>query len=121
MNNDDVFAGWRANPESFIECLIDPDTGKPFVLLQCERTFIANMFKFDADGKMLFPDLIYSAGKKTGKTIFGAILVITTIVLFGGRNAEGYCCGRGLPVQRLRSRMGHPDRLHPDRSHPSGQ
>jgi phage terminase large subunit-like protein len=86
------FDSWIANPESFIECLIDPDTNKPFVLLKCERTFIANMFRLDADGKMLFPDLIYSAGKKTGKTTFGAILVITMIVLFGGRNAEGYCC-----------------------------
>jgi Phage Terminase len=89
---EERFTRWRADPESFIQCLIDPDTSKPFVLLQCERTFIANMFRFDADGKMLFPDLIYSAGKKTGKTTFGAILVITTIVLFGGRNAEGYCC-----------------------------
>jgi len=67
MSSANLLDRWRADPESFIQRLIDPDTGVPFVLLQCERTFITHMFKFDSAGKMLYPDLIYSAGKKTGR------------------------------------------------------
>jgi hypothetical protein len=38
--NDDALARWRADPASFIECLIDPETGKPFRLLPAERAFL---------------------------------------------------------------------------------
>ena len=83
---------WRANPVHFIETVLcDPETGTPFVLLPAEREFLKHAFKTDAKGKLLYSELIYGAPKKSGKTGFAALLVLTVVLLFGGRFAEGYC------------------------------
>jgi hypothetical protein len=92
----DVFARWRADPASFIGQLINPDTGEAFELLPAERAFLAQMFQFDANGRLLYSDLIYAAIKKSGKTTWGAILILVTVLLFGGRNAEAYCVANDL-------------------------
>jgi hypothetical protein len=86
-------ARWRREPIGFIEeVLIDPETGKPFVLLPAERIFTEHAFKIGPDGRLLYPELIYACPKKSGKTTFGAALVITFVLLFGGRYGEGVCC-----------------------------
>jgi phage terminase large subunit-like protein len=87
----DVIARWRQNPASFMRCLINPDTGKPFELFEAEITFLKYAFKTGPDGRLLYQDWIYSGPKKTGKTAFGALLELTVVLLFGGRNSEGYC------------------------------
>ena len=87
-----TLARYRRDPSAFIdECLINPEDGKPYVLLDAERAFLKHAFRMGSDGRLLFPDLIYSAIKKSGKTTFGAIFVITLLVLFGPRYAEAYC------------------------------
>ena len=74
----DKFEGWRSSPISFIEeALIDPETGAPFVLLPAERDFLQHAFKRDVNGRMIYPELIFSAPKKSGKTTLAAIFVIT--------------------------------------------
>ena len=86
-----ALARYRADPCAFVEeCLVNPETGKPFVLLDAERQFLKHAFRLKPTGRLLFSDLIYSAIKKSGKTTFGAILVVTIIVLFGDRYAEAY-------------------------------
>jgi Phage Terminase len=83
---------WRSDPIAFVEqCVINPETGKPFKLLDTQGVFLARMFAAGADGRLLYPELIYSAVKKSGKTTFAAIIVITMVLLFGGRFAEAYC------------------------------
>ncbi len=83
---------WRADPATFVETVLhDPDTGAPFELLDCERRFVAEMFRTDDDGHLIFTDLIYSGPKKLGKTTFGAILTITVVLLFGERFGEAVC------------------------------
>jgi phage terminase large subunit-like protein len=75
---------WRVRPAEFIESvLINPETGKPFVLLPAERAFLAHAFKTGESGKLLYPELLYSCPKKSGKTTFAAIIVLTVILLFG--------------------------------------
>ena len=75
---------WRANPTAFVEeVLIDPATNQPFVLLPAEREFLRHCFKTGANGKLLYPELLYAAPKKSGKTTFAAIIVITIVTLFG--------------------------------------
>jgi len=91
-----TLARWREAPETFVECLIDPEYGRAFELLPAEREFLKHCFKTGHDGRLLYPDLVYSAPKKTGKTGFAAMLTLTAIVLFGGRHAEGYCCANDL-------------------------
>jgi hypothetical protein len=61
---------YQRDPAAFIEeCLYDPETGKPFVLLPAERAFINLGFKTDANGRLLYPELIYSCPKKAAKLV----------------------------------------------------
>ena len=84
---------YREAPVAFIEeVLIDPESGQPFVLLPAERQFLDHAFKVGPDGRLLYPEQIYSCPKKSGKTAFAAIVTITVTILFGGRFAEGISC-----------------------------
>src|SRR5262249_1015745 len=85
------------DPAAFIERhLVDPETSKPFRLLPAERGFLEHALAIDADGRLRFPELVYGAPKKSGKTGFGAIFVITLLLLHRGRFAEGYCAANDL-------------------------
>jgi phage terminase large subunit-like protein len=88
---------WRRDPVRFIdEVLRDPETLEPFVLLEAEKRFIAHAFRTDDDGRLLYPELLYAAPKKSGKTAFAAILKLTTTLVFGGPFAEGFCVANDL-------------------------
>jgi len=83
---------WRADPVAFIdEVLIDPETGRPFVLLDAEREFLKHAFALGADGRLLYSEQIYACPKKSGKTTFAAIYAITMVLLFGGAYPEAIC------------------------------
>jgi phage terminase large subunit-like protein len=82
---------WQRDPASFIEQVLrNPETGKPFVLLPAERSFIEHAFKTDPDGRLVYPEQVYSAPKKSGKTAWAAMHLLTTTLVFGGPYAEGY-------------------------------
>ena len=84
-----ALARWRASPELFVEqVLYDPETKRPFVLLDAERAFMQLAFKTDAQGRLLYPEQVFSAGKKSGKTTFAALHCLTTTLLFGGAYPE---------------------------------
>src|SRR5262249_58045214 len=84
-----ALAHWRNNPALFIESvLINPETGKPFELLPAERIFLEHAFKTGESGKLLYPELLYSCPKKSGKTTFAALFTLTLLLLFGGSFAE---------------------------------
>jgi phage terminase large subunit-like protein len=86
------FERWRDDPAAFIEkYLINPKTDKPFELLPAERAFLSHMFQLGENGRLLYSDQIYAAIKKSGKTGFAAMIVIVTVLLFGGRYAEAFC------------------------------
>jgi phage terminase large subunit-like protein len=90
-------ARWRANPIAFIEeVLYDPETRRPFVLLEAERTFLKYAFLIDADGRLLYPEQIYSCPKKSGKTTFAAIYVLTMVLIFGYTFPEAICAANDL-------------------------
>jgi phage terminase large subunit-like protein len=86
------------NPAAFIEeQLIDPITNEPFVLLPAERAFMQHAFEIDeATGRLRYPELVYSTGRKGGKTGFAALMMLTAVLLFGGRYGEGYCVANDL-------------------------
>jgi phage terminase large subunit-like protein len=84
---------WRSNPISFIETVLhDPETKKPFKLLPAERAFLEHAFKLDDNGRLLYPEQIYSCPKKSGKTTFAAIHALTLLLLFGGAYPEATIC-----------------------------
>jgi phage terminase large subunit-like protein len=90
-------AYWRKHIVEFIEAhLINPETGQPYRLYPAEKLFLAHMFETAADGRLVHTDLVYSCGKKGGKTEFGAMVMLVMILLFGGRFGEGYCVANDL-------------------------
>jgi phage terminase large subunit-like protein len=88
---------WRADPVAFIEdVLIDPETDAPFVLSDAQRRFVRLAFKLAPDGRLLYPEQVFSAPKKSGKTGLAAMLMIYVILVLAGKFAEGYCVANDL-------------------------
>jgi phage terminase large subunit-like protein len=95
--DDGALDRWRREPVRFIgEVIRDPETGKPFELLPSERTFFDHAYRTDDAGKLLYPEQVYSCPKKSGKTAFAALHVLTTTLIYGGAFAEGYCAANDL-------------------------
>jgi phage terminase large subunit-like protein len=81
------------DPVTFIEnTLVDPETCAPFALTTAERVFLRHAFKLTPDGRLQYPELVFSGPKKSGKTAFAAMLLIYIVRVLGGRYAEGYAC-----------------------------
>ena len=90
-------AYWRTRPCEFIEAvLINPEDGQPFKLLPAEREFLKHALTLAPDGRLLYPEMIYGAIKKSGKTGFAALFMISVLLLFCGRHAEGYVAANDL-------------------------
>ena len=97
MISKTMLARWRANPIGFIQqVLINPETKKPFVLLEAERVFLMHAFATGPDGRLLYPEQVYACPKKSGKTTFAAIYVITLVLFYGGAYAEAICAANDL-------------------------
>jgi hypothetical protein len=95
--NAKTLVRWRADPVAFIdEVLRDPDTGRPFKLLDAEITFLRHAFVLDRNGRLRYPELVYAAPKKSGKTTFAAIVLVYVVVVLAGRGGEAYCCANDL-------------------------
>jgi phage terminase large subunit-like protein len=99
----ETIARWRAQPLAFIETVLrDPESGKPFVLSEAERRFLALAFALDDNGRLKYPELVFGAIKKSGKTTLAAVIMLTMVLLFGGRFAEGYCVANDLEQAQSR-------------------
>lgn len=84
-------------PVEFIEqFLIDPETGAPFVLNRAQRRFVVRAFTLTPDGRLKYPELLFSAPKKSGKTGLAAMLVLYVVLVLGGPYAEGFCVANDL-------------------------
>jgi hypothetical protein len=79
------------DPVTFCESLIDPETRRPFTLTPAERLFLTFAFELTPDGRLRYPELLWSAPKKSGKSGFAAMLLLYVVRVLGGRFAEGYC------------------------------
>ena len=94
---------WRRSPITFIESVLcDPETGEAFVLSDAERWFLKFAFQLDDNGRLKYPELVFGAIKKSGKTTLAAIIMLTMILLYGGRFAEGYCVANDLEQAQSR-------------------
>jgi phage terminase large subunit-like protein len=98
-----ALARWKRNPIAFVEHVMrDPESGKPFVLSEAERAFLSLAFTLGDDGRLKFPELVFGAIKKSGKTTLAAVIMLAMILLFGGRYAEGYCVANDLEQAQSR-------------------
>ncbi|MGO9607219.1 MAG: terminase TerL endonuclease subunit [Candidatus Binataceae bacterium] len=94
---------WRANPVAFItEVLVDPETSKPFLLYKAQRIFLKHAFNLTHDGRMLHTELVFSGGKKSGKTGFAAMIVIFTAIVLAGLGGEIYLLANDLEQSQSR-------------------
>lgn len=92
-----ALARWRREPCTFIsEVMCDPEDGLPFQLLPAERTFLEHAFRTDANGRLIYPEQLFAAPKKSGKTAFAALHVLTTTLIFGGAYAEALCAANDM-------------------------
>ena len=88
---------WQNDPASFIEQIMrDPENGRPFELLPCERTFLRYAYQLNDQGRLVYPEQAYCCPKKSGKTCFAAMNLLTMALVFGGRFAEAYCLANDL-------------------------
>jgi hypothetical protein len=86
----------------FIETtLIDPESCELFVLTEAERIFLRHAFEL-TDGRLKYPELVFSGPKKSGKTAFAAMLLIYVVRVLGGRYAEGFCIANSHDQASLR-------------------
>jgi phage terminase large subunit-like protein len=91
------YARWRADPAAFItEVLRDPETEEPFELTASERRFLSHALQLDQQGRLRFPELVYAAPKKSGKSTFAAMVVLYMTLVLGGRHAEAYLVANDL-------------------------
>jgi phage terminase large subunit-like protein len=78
---------------TFVETtLVNWETGEPFTLTAAERRFARRAFQLTPDGRLKYPELVFSAPMKSGKTTFAAMVVLYMVLVLGGRFAEGICC-----------------------------
>jgi phage terminase large subunit-like protein len=81
----------------FVEkTLVNPETGSHFVLTPAEKAFLAHAFELTPDGRLKYPELVFSAPKKSGKTAFAAMLLIYVVRVLGGKFAEGICVANSM-------------------------
>ena len=72
-------------PCAFItQCLRDPETGKAFALYKEEVIFLRNAFTLTPDGELPYPEMVFSAPKKAGKTALAAWCAIYVAAIIGG-------------------------------------
>ena len=74
---------WQKEPILFIEQILrNPETGKPFELLDAERAFLAHAFQTDESGRLVYPEQLYACPKKSGKAGLAAMHLLTTTLVF---------------------------------------
>jgi hypothetical protein len=71
-------AKWKGDPVLFIrEVLRDPETGKRFELYPAQARFLREALTPTSDGRLPFPEFVFSGPKKSGKTATAAMAVKT--------------------------------------------
>jgi phage terminase large subunit-like protein len=82
------------SPLAFMRHLNDPETGRPFVLNAAETEFLKHAFK-TVGGRLLYPELIYSCPKKSGKSTFASLILLYCTLNFS-RFGEAFCLANSM-------------------------
>jgi hypothetical protein len=79
-----------------VDALVDPKTNMPFELFDAERLFLQHAFTPTAAGDLPYRDILWSCIKKSGKSTFGALCLLYTVICLGGKYAEAYVISNDL-------------------------
>lgn len=94
---------WKRDPAAFMtEAVVNPETGRRFELFNAERLFLKHAFTPTGDGDLPYKDILWSCIKKSGKSTFGALCTLYTMICLGGRFAEGYVIANGYEQAQSR-------------------
>jgi len=83
-------------PLEFMRMLRDPETSKPFELYPAQARFFTEALTLTADGRLPYPEMVFGAPKKSGKTATAAMSMLYVIRVLGGPFAEGYTIANDL-------------------------
>jgi Terminase large subunit, ATPase domain len=86
------------DPITFIEDVLrDPDNGgKQFELYPDQERFLRTGLTLTPDGRLPYPELLFAAPKKSGKTASAAMALLYVMTVLAGKHGEGYCCANDL-------------------------
>jgi Phage Terminase len=88
MSTPDL-AALKRDPIAFIQhALRDPETGQPFVLSHAQKRFLRRALIVTPAGKLKYPELVFSCGKKGGKSTLAGMIVLYIIVALAGPYGE---------------------------------
>jgi phage terminase large subunit-like protein len=94
---------WKRDIVAFItEVLVDAETGEPFQLYPEQVNFLRRAFELTPGGRMRHTELVFSAGKKAGKTGLAAMIVIFAAVCLAGAGGEIYLLANDLEQSQSR-------------------
>jgi phage terminase large subunit-like protein len=80
-HHSSAIARWRRDPIEFIEHIcVDPETAAPFRLYPEQKTFLRHAFERMPDGHLRYTELLFSGGKKSGKSTLAALIVLYVAV-----------------------------------------
>ena len=85
-------ARFRGRPIEFLTTLVNPETRQPFALYPAQVTFLRMAF----EGGARYPELVFSAPKKSGKTTLAALVLLYVVRVEAGEFAEGYAVANDL-------------------------
>ena len=78
------------------------ETNRPFELYPAQVRFVRKAFTPLPDGSLRFPEVLFAAPIKSGKSALSAMVMLYTIVVLGGPYAEGYACANDLEQAQSR-------------------
>jgi hypothetical protein len=88
---------WRGDPTAFISDIMrDPETGRPFELFDAQTQFLRHAFTLTDDGRLVYPEQVFGAIKKSAKTTTAAMHMLTMTLVHGGCFAEAYTVANDL-------------------------
>src|SRR5438128_1345850 len=88
-HTSDAIARWRRDPIEFIEHLcFDPEHGAPFKLYPEQKVYLRHAFERMPDRHLRYTELVFSGGKKSGKSTLAALIVIYVAVALAGVGGE---------------------------------
>ena len=81
---------------TFFRALRDPETCEGFEFYAEQETFIRRALTLTPEGRLPYVELLFSVGKKHGKTTLGAMALLYVIVVLAGPRGEGYVVANDL-------------------------
>jgi len=84
-------ARWKTDPVAFIEETMVNTDGKPFRLYAEQKVFLRAALTLTSDGRFPYPEMIFSAPKKSGKTGIASMIALYVAMVLAGNYGEIYC------------------------------